>query len=203
METMLDFIDASKRRTFLICLIVSLGIHVFFIATLLPFAFGGKHEAGPAGIAERLAHAINTASDVNAGWRSQIDGIIDGVKPNQWNKSEMAATLIRAGKELGIPIKDSDVLRALDPERAREGRWDIRVWISWENDRDAGDLLAMAYLVGEGTLRSDFGSHRLWIHLEAEDGSGRAAFETMDCRNYKAGKINASDLLYKYKWIQP
>ena len=64
-------------------------------------------------------------------------------------------------------------------------------------------MLQLAYIVGEGTLKSDFGSHRLWLQLDADGDSGRVAFETMDCRLYRAEKLSASDLLHRGEWAGP
>ena len=64
----------------------------------------------------------------------------------------------------------------------------------YEFDVDRASTATMAYLIGEGTLKSDFGSHRLWMHLEADDGAGQVALETMDCRLYRAGKLGDGEL---------
>lgn len=202
METLFRPMDPREQRIFLLCVVVSIGIHVALALLLLP-KNASTEQPTATRMAERLAQAVNSATDLETKERAQLEEVLTRVNPGSWDLAEMPDTLQWTTSDLGVLVRDSDVVRALDPERSREGRWDIRIWIDWDEARDASDLLALAFAVGEGTLKSDFGSHRLWVHLQASDGSGRVAFETMDCRLYRAGKLAASDLLHRSIWVEP
>lgn len=199
METLIRPMDRAELRLFLFCLAASFGLHVLFAWALLPREVEEKPSEVPR-IAERFARAVNTATDLDGRAKARMDEAMSNLPTRAWSRTEMADTLQWLASDLGLQVRDCDVVRALDPERSREGRWDIRAWLEWEEGSTTADLLTLAYLIGEGTLKSDFGSHRFWVHLEAEDGTGRVAFETMDCRLYRAGKLAASDLLHRASW---
>ena len=200
MQTVLRPMPWEEKRLFALCLGASLLLHVALAWLALPG--GGADGAAAEGLADRFAQGVNAATGLDPEARGRLEQAVKGVRRGGWRRGEMAATLQRLAGDLGLPVEDCDVVRALDPERAREGRWDIRIWLRWGPERTVGDVLMLAYLVGEGTMKSDFGSHRLWVHLEAPDGSGRAVFETMDCRLYRAGKLSAADLLHRAAWYE-
>ncbi|GAB4262102.1 MAG: hypothetical protein Kow0092_12170 [Deferrisomatales bacterium] len=204
MEYLIRPMDRREHRTFLLCLLASATAHLL----LAMFAVGSGtslsgREERPGGLGERFARAVNAATDLDAPEKERLEKALSQVPAAEWKRGEMAATLQWLASDLGLPVRDADVVRSLDPERSREGRWDLRLWIDWPEGAGASPLLGLCFLVGEGTLRSDFGSHRLWIHLDAPDGAGRVAFETMDCRLYRAGKLAASDLLHRSAWSEP
>ncbi len=191
--------ERTEWRLFAVCVVVSLAIHAVLAWVVLPSGSREKAEVG--GVAERFAQAVNAATDLDLRTRARVRDALDKLPATAWKLGEMADTIQWQASEMGLPVRDCDVVRALDTERSREGRWDIRVWLDWDPDRTVADLLMLAFLVGEGTLKSDFGSHRLWVHLQAGDGTGRVAFQTMDCRLYRAGKLPASDLLHRAAWF--
>ncbi len=191
--------ERTEWRLFAVFVAVSLGIHAVLAWVALPGGSRKKAEIG--GVSERFARAVNAATDLDLRTRARVRDALDKLPATAWKLGEMADTIQWQASEMGLPVRDCDVVRALDTERSREGRWDIRVWLDWGPDRTADDLLVLAFLVGEGTLKSDFGSHRLWVHLQADDGTGRVAFQTMDCRLYRAGKLPASDLLHRAAWF--
>lgn len=204
METLFRPMGRREQKIFLLCLLSSAAVHLL----VAWFAVGGRAAADADAerttrLAERYAQAVNASTGLDTRQRARLEELVSKVRDGGWNRGEMAATLQWAAADLGLPVRDSDVVRALDPDRSREGRWDIRIWLTWDEGRDASDLLTLVFLVGEGTLQSNFGSHRLWLHLEAPDGSGRVALETMDCRLYRAGKLSASDLLHRARWVEP
>jgi hypothetical protein len=204
METLLRPMARSEFRLFLTCVAVSLAAHLA-VAWLALGGRGGE-DASPdraSQLAERYAQAVNAVTEMDAGLQRRIDQELAQVPAGGWNRDLFADTLQWLSDGAGVPVRDSDVVRALDAERSREGRLDLRLWLQWGSDRSATDLLVAAYLIGEGTLKSDFGSHRLWIHLEADDGSGRVSLQTMDCRLYRAGKLGAADLLHRSRWVEP
>lgn len=204
METLLRPMNRAELRLFLICVAVSVTAHLSLVWLAVGGGSRADEAARPAGaLAERYAQAVNAATAMDAGLRARLDQALAEVPAGAWDRGTLAETLQWIGDSVGVPVRDADVVRALDPERSREGRLDLRVWLSWEPKRTATDLLVAAYISGEGTLKSDFGSHRLWVHLEAADGSGRVAFETMDCRLYRAGKLGAADLLHRSEWVEP
>ena len=206
METLLRPMGRGEQRLFTICLVVSLVVHVLvaFFATG-GGRWGGDPEATAEAsrLAEHFARAVNAATEIDDGQRARLESALAEIPDEGWGRELMVDTLQWLGDGAGVRVDDADVVRALDAERSREGRWDIRVWMEWRQDRSAADLLLLAYLIGEGTLKSDFGSHRLWLHLEGEEGSGRVALETMDCRLYRAGKLGAADLLHRSQWVEP
>ena len=196
----------SEFRLFIICLVLSLAAHTgiaWFATGGWSGVEGGTQGGAASQLAERFAQAVNSATEFDSGLQGHIDAAMAEVPERGWDRDMMADTLQWLGDGAGVRVRNSDVVRALDGERSREGRWDIRVWLDWDQGRGAKDLLVTAYLIGEGTLKSDFGSHRLWIHLEAPDGDGRIALETMDCRLYRAGKLGAADLLHRSHWVEP
>jgi len=193
-----------ERRVFFLCVGVSLAAHAAFVWLALPG--GGETEREPAQVtvlAERFARAVNATTGLDGRQKARLEAVLTRLDATRWGMGEFAQTMQWAATDLGFPVRDCDVVRALDPERSREGRWDVRVWLGWGEERDAADLLVLAFLAGEGTLKSDFGSHRLWVQLEAPDGAGRVAFETMDCRLYRAGKLSEADLLHRAAWVEP
>ncbi len=191
--------ERTEWRLFAVCVVVSLVVHAVIAWVALPG--GSREKAETGGVSERFARAVNAATDLDLRTRARVRDALDKLPATAWKLGEMADTIQWQASEMGLPVRDCDVVRALDTERSREGRWDIRVWLDWGPDRTAADLLVLAFLVGEGTLKSDFGSHRLWVHLQADDGTGRVAFQTMDCRLYRAGKLPASDLLHRAAWF--
>ena len=194
--------DRGERWLFVLCLLASLGAHG--VAGWLAVPGSPKQQADrPAGLAERFGQAVNAATGLDARERARLEEILARIESKRWGRSEMSETLQWAASDLGLAVRDSEVVPALEPERAQEGRWDIRTRLQWGPERGASDLLALSFLVGEGTLKSDFGSHRFWVELEARDGAGRIAFETMDCRLYRAGRLPASDLLHRAAWNEP
>ncbi len=203
MRTLIPPLNGWERTVFLLCVAASFAAHLAFVWFASPRPERPAESARATPLAERYARAVNRATDLDARQKARLDAVMERVPAKNWALGELGHTLQWAAKDLGFPVKDSDVVRALEPERSREGRWDVRVWLEWGEGREAMDLLALAYLAGEATLKSDFGSHRLWVHLEAPDGSGRAAFETMDCRLYRAGKLAAADLLHRSAWSEP
>lgn len=192
----------GEKRFFLLCVAASAAVHALAAASLVSWRPAGR-PAKAAALGERFARAVNAVTDLDSRQRARLDEALGRLEARQWALGELPETLQWAAAQFGVTVRDSDVVRALDAERSREGRWDVRAWLAWGEGRDASDLLAVAYLAGEATLKSDFGSHRLWIHLEGPDGSGRAAFETMDCRLYRAGKLSAADLLHRASWEEP
>ncbi|MDF1555563.1 MAG: hypothetical protein P1P84_21000 [Deferrisomatales bacterium] len=204
METLLRPMARSEMRLFLTCVVLSVVAHLG-IAWLAIGGRGGEGEstAKASRLAERYAQAVNAATEMDAGLQGRIDKALAEVPAGGWDRGMLADTLQWLSDGVGVAVRDSDVVRALDAERSREGRLDVRMWLEWEQERSATDLLVAAYLIGEGTLKSDFGSHRLWVHLEAADGSGRVSMETMDCRLYRAGKLGAADLLHRSRWVEP
>lgn len=203
MERLFRSFDRRELRIFFLCLLVSAAAHLILAWGAVSWRSPSGEAVRAGGLAERFAQAVNASTDLDARRRARLEELLTRVPSGSWNRGEMAATLQWAAADLQVPVSDSDVVRALDTERSREGRWDIRVWLRWDEGRDASDFLTLAYLVGEGTLKSDFGSHRFWLHLDGPDGSGRVAFETMDCRLYRAGKLSASDLLHRATWVEP
>jgi len=204
MHALIRPLDGWERKIFLLCVAVSLAAHLAFVWFALPGGAAPEHEPERAtALAERFARAVNAATDLDGRQKARLEAVLTRLEPGRWGAGEFAQTLQWAANDLGFPVRDCDRVRALDPERSREGRWDLQVWLEWGEDRDAADFLMLAFLAGEGTLKSDFGSHRLWVHLEAPDGSGRVAFETMDCRLYRAGKLAAADLLHRAAWVEP
>lgn len=203
MRTLIPPLGGWERKIFFLCVAVSVAAHLGFAWLATPRAERPAEAARPTALAERFAQAVNRATDLDARQKSRLTAVLERVPARNWSLGEMGHTLQWAAKDLGFPVKESDVVRALDAQRSREGRWDVRVWLDWGEGRDAADLLALAFLAGEGTLKSDFGSHRLWVHLSAPDGAGRVAFETMDCRLYRAGTLAATDLLHRGTWVQP
>jgi hypothetical protein len=201
METLLRPMGRRERNLFFLCLAASLGLHILLAWWALPGQSTTK-TARATPLAERFARAVNSLTDLDAREKARVEGALSTVETHQWTREEMADTLQWAASDLAIEVRDCDVVRALDPERSREGRWDVRIWLGWDEDRDISDFLILAYLIGEGTLKSDFGSHRFWVHVEANGGSGRVAFETMDCRLYRAGRFPAADLLHRATWIE-
>jgi hypothetical protein len=191
--------DRGERWLFALCLLVSLAAHGLAGWLAVPGSPEPQAE-GPTGLAERFSRAVNAATDLEARERAQLEQVLAKIEPKRWSRGEMSETLQWAASDLGLAVRDCDVIPSLDPERSQEGRWDIRTRLAWGAERGISDLLALAFLVGEGTLKSDFGSHRFWVELEARDGSGRIAFDTMDCRLYRAGRLPASDLLHRAVW---
>ena len=203
METLLRPMDRSEMRLFITCIAVSLMAHLGVAWLAVGGRSGEGESTGKASqLAERYAQAVNATTEMDAGLQGRIDKAIAEVPAGGWDRDMFAETLQWLGDGVGVPVRDSDVVRALAAERSREGRLDLRVWLQWEQGRSAADLLLVAYVIGEGTLKSDFGSHRLWVHLEAADGSGRVSLETMDCRLYRAGKLGAADLLHRSLWVE-
>lgn len=204
METLLRPMNRAELRLFLICVAISLAAHLTLVWVAVGRGSRTDEAARPAGeLAERYAQAVNAATAMDAGLRARLDQALAEVPAGAWDRGTLAETLQWLSEGAGVPVRDADVVRALDAERSREGRLDLRVWLPWEPKRTATDLLVVAYISGEGTLKSDFGSHRLWVHLEAADGSGQVAVETMDCRLYRAGKLGAADLLHRSQWVEP
>ena len=202
MRALIRPMGGAEKKFFLACVAVSAAVHVLVAAPLVSWRPSGRVEK-TAALGERFARAVNAVTDLDSRQRARLDGALGRLDASRWSLAELPESLQWAGAQFGVAVRDSDVVRALDAERSREGRWDVRVWLDWGEGRDALDLLAVAYLAGEATLKSDFGSHRLWIHLEGPDGSGRVAFETMDCRLYRAGKLSAADLLHRSSWAEP
>ncbi|GAB4248886.1 MULTISPECIES: hypothetical protein [Deferrisoma] len=200
MQSVLRPMDAKELRLLALCVGVSLVVHALAVWLAAPGGARPSKET-PAPLAERFAAAVNAATDLDAADRAKLEASLARVKRAGWQRVEMAETLQWVAQEVGVPLSDCDLVRALDAERAREGRWDIRAWVRWEAGAGAEPFLRLAYLVGEGTLKSDFGSHRLWIHVEAPEGAGRVALETMDCRLFRAGKLSAADLLHRARWF--
>ncbi|RMG86255.1 MAG: hypothetical protein D6708_14500 [Candidatus Dadabacteria bacterium] len=200
MQSVLRPMEAKELRLLALCVGVSLVVHALAVWLAAPGGARPPKET-PAALAERFAAAVNAATDLDAADRAKLEASLTKVKRAGWRRLEMAETLQWVAQEVGVPLSDCDLVRALDAERAREGRWDIRAWVRWEAGADAEPFLRLAYLVGEGTLKSDFGSHRLWIHVEAPEGAGRVALETMDCRLFRAGKLSAADLLHRARWF--
>ncbi len=200
METLMRSWERREVRAFAVCVVISAVLHGVLAWLALPGGSSGQDAVETTRLAERFGSAVNAATELDPRERARIESLVTKLDATRWSRAEMGDTLQWLADDLGLAVKGSDLVRALDPERAREGRWDIRVFLDWAEGRGAGDLLELAYLTGEGTLKSDFGSHRLWVHLEAPDGSGRVAFETMDCRLYRAGKLGATDLLHRSGW---
>ncbi|MFU8855834.1 MAG: hypothetical protein ACNA8S_02390 [Deferrisomatales bacterium] len=203
MRALIPPLDTWERKIFLLCVAASVAVHAGFVWFAAPRQERQAEAAPVSALAERYAQAVNRATDLDHGQKSRLTAVLERVPARSWSLGELGQTVQWVSKDLGFPVKDADVVRALDAQRSREGRWDLRVWLEWGEDRDAADLLALAFLAGEGTLKSDFGSHRLWVHLVTRDGEGRVAFETMDCRLYRAGRMEASDLLHRSAWFQP
>ena len=199
MQTVLRPMGWRERRVFGLCVGLSLLAHAVLVWLALPGSANGRGGRGE--LAERFAQAVNAATDLDPGVWGRLEGAVRGVRRGDWRKIRMAETLRKLSSAMGLPVEGAEVLRALDPERSREGRWDIRVWLRWGPERKVDDVLVLAFLVGEGTLKSDFGSHRFWIHLETPEGSGRLAFQTVDCRLYRNGKLTGPDLLHRAEWF--
>ena len=197
-------LDGWERKVFFVCVAVSFAAHLAFVWVALPEG-GDTPQASPqvTALAERFAKAVNATTDLDGRQKARLEAVLTRVEASRWNMGELAQTLQWAATDLGFPVRDCDMVRALDPERSREGRWDVRAWLDWGEGRGAVDLLVLAFLAGEATLKSNFGSHRFWVHIEASDGAGRVAFETMDCRLYRAGKLSAADLLHRAAWVEP
>jgi len=203
MRTLIPPLDGWERKVFLLCVVASVAAHLSFLWFASPRAERPNDAAQVTPLAERFARAVNRATDLDARQKARLEAVLGRVPAKNWNLGEIGHTLQWAATDLGFPVTDCDVVRALDSERSREGRWDVRVWLEWAEGREAMDLLALAFLAGEATLQSDFGSHRLWVHLKGSDGAGRVGFETMDCRLYRAGKLAATDLLHRSAWTEP
>jgi len=200
MQTVLRPMGARERRLLTLCVGVSLALHALLVWIALPAGPKGGSRGAPAALAERFASAVNAATDLDPAVRSRLEAAVAGVRRSSWRRLAMARTLQEVAWGAGVAVSDCKLVRSLDPERAREGRWDIRVWVRWDEGVAADPFLIVAFLVGEGTLKSDFGSHRLWIQVEAPEGTGRVAMETMACRLFRAGKLSASDLLHRARW---
>lgn len=203
MRALIPPLDGWERKIFVLCVAASVAVHLGFVWFAAPRGERPAEAPRSTALAERFAQAVNRATDLDARQKARLTAAAEGVPAKNWSLGELGHTLQWVAKDLGFPVKESDVVRALDAERSREGRWDVRVWLEWGEGREAADLLALAFLAGEATLKSDFGSHRLWVHLVAPDGGGRVALETMDCRLYRAGRLAASDLLHRSAWIEP
>ncbi len=155
---------------------------------------------GASPLAERFAAAVNAVTDLDARERARIDEALARLIGRPWQREGLGASLEATAARLGVEVEGVEVVRAHDPERSREGRWDLRLSVAWPAGRGGADFLVLAYLAGEATLRSDFGSHRLWADLSAPEGRGRVAFETVDCRLFRTGKLGASDLMHRAVW---
>jgi hypothetical protein len=199
METLLRPAGRREQKLFFLCLFVSVGIHLLLAWMALPER-AARETPRTTRLAERYGRAVNAVTDFDARGRARVESVLSKLEAKRWTREELADTLQWAASDLALDVHDGDVVRALDPERSREGRWDVRIWLRWGDRRGIEDFLVLAYLIGEGTLKSDFGSHRFWVHIEADGGSGQVAFETMDCRLYRAGRLPASDLLHRNSW---
>jgi hypothetical protein len=202
MESAFRTMESREIRAFLFCVVVSAAVHLALVWLALPGNGFGDTQEEVTRLAERFAQTANAATGLDARQKADLEALAESLPEDRWGSSDFSETLQWVATDLGLPVTDSDVVRSMDPDRSREGRWDIRVWLRWEEDREVTDFLTVAFLVGEGTLKSDFGSHRLWVHVEARDGAGKVAFETMDCRLYRAGKLTGSDLLYRAIWTE-
>jgi hypothetical protein len=204
MHALIRPLDGWERKIFFLCVALSLSAHLAFVWIAVPSrGEPGREPSRATALAERFAKAVNAATDLDGRQKARLEAVLTRLDAARWSSGEFSQTLQWAANDLGFPVRDCDTVRALDPERSQEGRWDVRVWLDWGESREASDFLVLAFLTGEGTLKSDFGSHRLWVQLEAPDGTGRVAFETMDCRLYRAGKLAAADLLHRAAWVEP
>jgi hypothetical protein len=186
------------------CVAISLVAHMAFVMLAMPdkpiFGSGDDAVAEQSGIALRYSSALNRATPLALTQLERLEQVAAEVAPGGWAEKKLPDTMLEVAHLLQLPVTDVKLVRALDAERSRQGRFDILVELEWEESRDAADLLMLAFLAGEGTLKSNFSSHRLWVQLSNGDGTGSAAYETMDCRYYRAGKITASDLLFNSVW---
>lgn len=201
MESLLRPMTGGEKRLFVACVVLSAAVHLVSAWLAVgPRSPGASPGPRASRLAERFAAAVNGATDLDARDRARVDEALGKVDVKGWRREEIAASFQWAASGLGLAVRDCELVRSLDPERSREGRWDLRTRIEWGPNRAVSDLLTLALIAGEGTLKSDFGSHRFWVELDAPDGAGRVAFETIDCRLYRAGKLGASDLLHRAAW---
>lgn len=187
------------------CVAISLVAHLLFVMIAMPDqplfgGFGGDEAPEQSGISLRYASAQNRATPLSLAQLEALEGVAAGVPKGAWGQERLPDTMLAAAQKMKLPVTDVKLVRALDAERSRQGRFDILVDLDWDKGRDAADFLVLAFLAGEGTLKSNFSSHRLWVELNADDGSGRTAFETMDCRYFRSGKLVAADLLSLAVW---
>lgn len=200
METLLRPAAKKTRKGFFLAVVlVSLLLH----AVLLWWALSGHlPESGPAraGIEERFRAAVTSVTDLDPADKARLESVLASIRAQEWERDAMAVTLRNMAARVGVRLARCEVVRALDRDRSREGRWDIVMALRWAEGTDAQEILSLVYLVGEATLKSRFGSHRFWLELQGADGTGRVAFETMDCRLYRNGKLSAVDLLYRAAW---
>ncbi|PLX40805.1 MAG: hypothetical protein C0609_11730 [Deltaproteobacteria bacterium] len=191
---------------FFFAVMVSLAVHLVLIMAVMPSSALKTMEAGrstESEIAKRYADGINRVLPMDTGTTASLEGVLARIDGEDWTRQSFPDTFLAAAKEAGLPAKEVELVPALDSDRSKQGRLDIIVKTEWPEERDVSDLLIYGFLAGEGTLKSNFSSHRLWVYLDAGDeGSGRAAFETMDCRYFRNGKTSPSGFLYNSTWSE-
>lgn len=197
---MLMAMDRLEKKLFFVCLAVSAAIH-FAAVGLSSFVINGNEGPDFSGLEKSYVRAVERATELDMESVALMEETFAVTKGDKWSKNAFIKTVDELSSAFGLQVDDLDLGRALDPDRAKENRLDLHVWLQWDEDRNVSDILKLAYVVGEGTLKSDFGSHRLWINLDSDEGSGKVAFETTDLRSYKAAKMTASDLLFRGEWV--
>ncbi len=179
---------------------VSLVAHMVFIFLAMPTSHSDAQNDATF-IAERYAEAINRAVPLDGSQIAELEDLLASVSNGKWETRTFGETVESLAARMDVEVDKAEVIRAMDANHSRQGRMDIFIQLPWDEDRDASDLQILSFLVGEGTLKSKFGTHRLWVRLEGPDGVGRVAIETMDTRLYRNGRRTASDLLYGAVWV--
>jgi hypothetical protein len=191
----------KEMMHFGICLAVSFVLHMIFVYVAMPGVEVQEAAEIDMRIADRFASEMNRVVPLDDSRRQMLEQIAAEAPKNSWRTKNMGETFAGAAAALGVPVNKVEVFNSLDATHSRQGRMDILVDLNWEIGRDANDFHVLAFLAGEGTLKSDFSSHRLWVTVQGKDGKGRVAIETMDCRYYRNGKLSDSDLLYRATWV--
>lgn len=201
MQAIKQTMSTRDLMHFGLCLAMSFVFHIVFVYVAMPGVEVQETAQIDLRIADRFASEMNRVVPLDDSRRQMLEQIAAEAPRRGWNKNRMSETFEGAAAALGVPVRKVEVFNSLDATSSRQGRMDIFVELDWEEGRSANDFHILAFLAGEATLKSNFSSHRLWIAVEAKDGKGRIALETMDCRYYRNGKLSDADLLYRATWV--
>lgn len=136
---------------------------------------------------ERVTRKI---SEINALKREEFKG--------RWTLENMTERIEKALKRIGIDIKENRVVPSMFEEK---DRYSILVRLVTTPRLVFEDILLISYVVGEGTLRSNFTTDYLVLSIKGKNGGEPRDFivTTMDCRLLYAKKLSAQQFISQAK----
>ena len=191
-----------RMSDILLPLFFSVFVHFFFLYLVFYPGNGKNHlRTSQVSVNDKLDSAETFVSEEIQKSRERIMrkiGEINVLKreafSEKWTKDNMPARIKKAFNRIGRNVSDAEVTPSLFKKK---DEFSVLIRLTTTPRQVFEDIILLSYIVGDGTLHSDFNSDYLLLALKEKGSAGSRDFivTTMDCRLLYAKKLSAQQFI--------